>query len=39
MTTIKQIFIKDPKIEIIKNNYPNILLSPDLIITREGTWL
>uniref|UniRef100_A0A2S2QQ22 DUF659 domain-containing protein n=2 Tax=Sipha flava TaxID=143950 RepID=A0A2S2QQ22_9HEMI len=40
ISTMKRIFLKAPsKIEIFKNNYPNIPLPPQPIITRWGTWL
>ena len=40
ISTIKRIFLKAPsRIEIFKNNYPNIPLPPEPIITRWGTWL
>jgi hypothetical protein len=33
-------FLKAPsRIEIFKNNHPNIALPPEPIITRWGTWL
>jgi hypothetical protein len=35
MTIIERIFLKVPsRIEILKSNYPNILLSPEPIIIR-----
>lgn len=40
ISTIKRIFLKAPsRIEIFKNNYPNIPLPPEPIIIRWGTWL
>jgi len=38
ISTIQQIFLKAPsRIEIFKNNYPNIPLPPGPIITIYGT--
>jgi len=40
ISTIKIIFLKAPsRVNVFKENYPQIPLTPEPVITRWGTWL